>query len=53
MNYCGNLFDFPVTGEGINTFIDKDANHKYVRYVEEYWLDDTIRDGRKPFNQRK
>ena len=52
MKYCGNLFDFPVTGEGINTFIDKDANHKYVRYVEEYWLDDTIRDGRKPFNKR-
>jgi len=52
IKYVGKILDFPVTCEGINTFIDKDANHKYVSYVDEYWLDETIRDGRKPFKQR-
>lgn len=52
IKYVGKILNFPVTMDGINTFIDKDANHKYVRYVDEYWLDDTIRDGRKPFKQR-
>lgn len=52
IRYIGRILNFPITVEGINTFIDKDANHKYVGYVEDYWLDKTIRDGRKPFKQR-
>jgi len=52
IRYVGRILNFPITVEGINTFIDKDANHKYVNYVNEYWLDETIRNGRKPFKQR-
>jgi hypothetical protein len=52
IRYVGHILNFPVTVEGINIFIDKDANHKYVNYVDEYWLDETIRNGRKPFKLR-
>jgi hypothetical protein len=26
-------------------FIDKDANHKYIKYVNEYWLDQEVWSG--------
>ncbi len=36
--------DFPVelSDNRINQFIDKDANHKYIKYVKEYWLDKQV-----------
>ena len=53
IRYLGRILNFPLTLEGINTFIDKDANHKYVSPVENYWLDETIRAGRQPFSKRQ
>lgn len=52
IKYLGRLLKFPVTVEGINTFIDKDANHKYIKDIDHHWLDDVIREGRKPFKLR-
>jgi hypothetical protein len=53
VSYLGNLFGFPVvTDESVMKFITEDANHKYVKEIDNHWLDDTIRAGRRPFNQR-
>ena len=32
--------------------MDKDANSKYVQYVEEYWLDEHVWKGLKPKKDR-
>jgi hypothetical protein len=47
LKWVSKLLDFPVESdpEKINLFIDKDANHKYVKYVEEYWLDEQVWSG--------
>lgn len=47
LNWIGQILDFPVelATEKINRFIDKDANHKYIKYVEEYWLDQQVWSG--------
>ena len=47
LQWIGKILDFPVELdlEKINLFIDKDANHKYVKYVEKYWLDDQVWSG--------
>lgn len=47
LKWVGNMLDFPVESdpEKINLFIDKDANHKYVKYVENYWLDQEVWSG--------
>ena len=52
IEYLGRLLEFPVTTKGIDNFISVDANHKYVVPIKEYWLDNEIRKGRKPFKQR-
>jgi hypothetical protein len=41
LKWIGKTLNFPVELDPvkINRFIDKDANHKYVKYVNEYWLD--------------
>jgi len=41
LKWVSRILDFPVESDTdkINRFIDKDANHKYVKYVNEYWLD--------------
>ena len=41
LTWVGKTLNFPVEldPEKINRFIDTDANHKYVKYVDEYWLD--------------
>lgn len=47
LKWVGQILDFPVELDTvkINQFIDKDANHKYVKYVEEYWLDQEVWSG--------
>ena len=47
LKWVGNILDFPVETDldKINRFIDKDANHKYVKYVNEYWLDQEVWSG--------
>lgn len=41
LKWISRVLNFPVelNPDKINRFIDKDANHKYVQYVNEYWLD--------------
>ena len=53
IKYAGKLLDFPVTTNGIDKFITDDANGKYVSAIDHHWLDDTIREGRKPFKLRQ
>jgi hypothetical protein len=45
--WVSKTLDFPVEldPEKINRFIEKDANHKYVKYVDEYWLDQEVWNG--------
>jgi len=52
IEYLGRVLEFPVTTKGIDNFVTVDANHKYVFPVQEHWLDNEIRKGRKPFRQR-
>lgn len=44
LKWIGQILDFPVEldPEKFNRFIDKDANHKYVKYVENHWLDQEV-----------
>lgn len=47
LRWLAKVLDFPVEldTKKINQFIDKDANHKYIKYVEEYWLDQEVWSG--------
>jgi hypothetical protein len=47
LRWAGKILNFPVELdlEKINRFIDKDANHKYVKYVNKYWLDREVWSG--------
>ena len=44
LKWVGKILNFPIDLDTvkINRFIDKDANHKYVKYVNEYWLDHEV-----------
>ena len=44
LKWVGKTLNFPVELDPakINRFIDQDANHKYVKYVNEYWLDQEV-----------
>jgi hypothetical protein len=47
LKWVSKILNFPVETdyEKISKFIDKDANHKYVKYVEKYWLDQEVWSG--------
>jgi hypothetical protein len=47
LKWVGQILNFPVEldSDKINKFIDKDANYKYVKYVDEYWLDKEVWSG--------
>ena len=47
LKWVSKILNFPVelNPEKINQFIEKDANHKYVKYVKEYWLDQEVWSG--------
>jgi hypothetical protein len=47
LKWISKILDFPVEldSEKIHRFIDQDANHKYVKYVNEYWLDKEVWSG--------
>ena len=47
LKWISKILDFPIEldVEKINQFIDKDANHKYIKYVDEYWLDQEVWSG--------
>lgn len=50
VQWLGKVLDFPVetNPEKLMKFISEDANHKYVKYVEEHWLDEVILAGCQP-----
>lgn len=54
LKWVSKILDFPVELDPvqINRFIDKDANHKYVKYVDEYWLDNEVWSGIRPKEAR-
>jgi len=57
LKYVARILDFPVAWDDPNImkFIDQDANSKYVKYVEEYWLDEQVLKGCEPkaFREQK
>lgn len=54
LKWVGKILDFPIELDPlqINKFVDKDANHKYVKYVNEYWLDEQVWAGIQPKEAR-
>lgn len=49
LTWISKILDFPIsTGPEILKFISDDANSKYVKYVDEYWLDDIVLSGCQP-----
>lgn len=54
LRWLSKILDFPVELDTnkINQFIDKDANHKYVKYVDNYWLDEQVWQGIQPKRAR-
>ena len=54
LRYVSKVLDFPVAYDNpdIMKFIWEDANHKYVKYVDEYWLDKEVLDGIRTKKER-
>lgn len=54
LRYLSKILDFPIDYGNSNLlkFISNDANGKYVKYVDEYWLDEQVWQGLKPKKDR-
>jgi hypothetical protein len=54
LKWASKLLGFPIdwTNPDIFKFIDQDPNAKYVKYVEEYWLDQQVWHGIQPKKAR-
>jgi len=54
LRYVSKILDFPVAYDNpdIMKFIWEDANHKYVKYVDEHWLDKEVWDGIRTKEER-
>ena len=53
LDWLSKILDFPIaTDDRINQFVDEGANKKYVKYVEEYWLDKQVWAGIQPKKTR-
>jgi len=54
LKYISKVLDFPIAHDNpdIMKFIDEDANRKYVKYVDEYWLDKEVLHGIKTKKER-
>ena len=55
INWIGKVLDFPVetNPEKLGRFITEDANHKYVKYLDEHWLDEVILAGCQPTRDQR
>jgi hypothetical protein len=54
LKWLSGILDFPIAwdSDSIYDFIEKDCNHKYVTAIEDHWLDEHIRAGRRPWKDR-
>jgi len=54
LKWLAKVLDFPIDywNEDIFKYLDEHPNKKYVKYVEEYWLDDEVKKGLQPFSKR-
>jgi hypothetical protein len=50
LKWVSKILDFPIAWQDpdIMKFISEDANHKYVKYVNEHWLDEVVLAGCQP-----
>ena len=50
MTWVGKIIGFPIINDPaqLMKFVTEDANHKYVKYVEDHWLDEVIHAGCQP-----
>jgi len=50
IKWVGQITQFPVETdpEKLMSFISEDANHKYVKYIDEHWLDEYVLAGCQP-----
>ena len=50
LRWVSKILDFPIAYDDpdVMKFIEQDANHKYVQYVDKYWLDDIVLAGCEP-----
>ena len=50
LRWLSGILNFPIAWDDPNImkFISEDANHKYVKYVDEHWLDEVILAGCQP-----
>lgn len=55
IRWIGQVTGFPVETdpEKLMKFISVDANHKYVKYIEEHWLDNVILAGCEPTRDQR
>ena len=52
MRYLGQQLDFPVDWKNASSHIDVAPNSKYVKYVEEHWLDELVHAGLRTKSER-
>lgn len=54
LKWLSKILEFPIdiSNPELFKFLDSSPNKKYVKYVDEYWLDDTVRKGLRPFKDR-
>ena len=53
LDWLSKILQFPIaTDDRINQFITEGANKKYVKYVEEHWLDEQVWAGIQPKKTR-
>ena len=52
IRFLGRLLGIPVVYDNLS-HLDVDSNNKYVRYVEEHWLDQEVWNGLRPKDERK
>lgn len=55
LKWVSKVIDFPVAWDNpeIMKFIEEDANRKYVKFVEEHWLDEHIWAGCQPGREQR
>ena len=54
LKWLSKILDFPIAYDDPNImkFIEEGPNKKYVKYVDEYWLDEQVWKGIRPKNER-